>query len=216
MASAIARIRFMFLSFPLWAADIFAEVAAKLQIKFHVESAGDWVGAIGCDFLEANLAIHRDRVFHPRFDGVEADVLIADLAGLSDDLVCESAAQSFATKLRTQIEALHLANLRFERVQGDAACELVFVGGEQKPTFGRSVVSGETGQFFVEVLKAKAEAEGLRVLEEEFAGLDDLCCGLDLLNGKTFNHRGHGGHRGSWWNSSFGFHFLCDLGALCG
>src|ERR1700686_1782681 len=191
MASASARIRFMCLSFPLWAADILAEVAAKLQIKFHVESACDRVGAIGCDFLEANLAIHRDRIFHPRFDGVEADALIADLASLGDDLVCESAAQSFAAKLRTQVEALHLADLRFERVQGDAARELVFVGGEQKPAFGRSVGPGETGQFFVEVLKAEAEAEGLRVLEEQFPGLRDLNGGFGLSKVKTFNHRGH-------------------------
>src|ERR1700687_2581288 len=181
----------MFLSFPLWAADILAEVAAKLQIKFHVESAGDGVGAIGCDFLEANLAIHRDRIFHPRFDGVEADALIADPAGLCDDLVCESAAQSFAAKLRTQVEALHLADLRFERVQSDASGELVFAGCEQKPALGRSVVTGETGQFFVEVLKAKAEAEGLRVLQEEFPGLRDLDGGFGLSKIKTLNHRGH-------------------------
>ncbi len=46
--------------------------------------------------------------------------------------------------------------------------------GQQKAAFWRGVVAGEAGEFFVEVLKAEAEAEGLRVFEEEFAGLGDL------------------------------------------
>src|ERR1700741_4975423 len=111
--------------------DILAEVAPELQLQFHVKSAGDRVAAIRRDFLEANFAIHRNRVFHPRFDGVEADALIADLAGLSDDLVREGAAQSFASKLRPEGEPLNLADLRLERVRGDAARELAFVVCQQ-------------------------------------------------------------------------------------
>jgi hypothetical protein len=74
------------------AADILAEVAAKLQMKFHVQSACDGIGAIRCDFLEADFVVHRNRIFHHRFHGVEAHALIADLATLCDDLVRECAA----------------------------------------------------------------------------------------------------------------------------
>jgi hypothetical protein len=76
-------------------------------------------------------------------------------------------------------------------VQGNAARELVFVVCQQKAALGRSIVAGETGEFFVEVLKAEAEAEGLRVLEEKIAGLRDLNGGFGLRKVKTFNHRGH-------------------------
>jgi hypothetical protein len=37
-------------------------------------------------------------------------------------------------------------------------------------------------------LKAEAEAEGLRVFEEEFAGLGDMGWGFGLGKRKTLNH----------------------------
>ena len=111
----------------------------------------------------------------------------------------ERAAQSFAAKLRAQVEALHFADAGLKFVQGDAACELPFVRCQQKAAFGRSVVAGKAGEFLVEVLKAEAEAEGLRVFEEEFAGLGDLGRRFGLRRtSNALYHRGHRGHRGSF------------------
>jgi hypothetical protein len=74
------------------AADILAEVAAKLQMEFHVHCACDGIRAVRCDFLEADFVVHRNCIFHHRFHGVEAHALVADLATLCDDLVGECAA----------------------------------------------------------------------------------------------------------------------------
>ena len=57
-----------------------------------------------------------------------------------------------------------------ELVERNAARELIFVFGEQQAAFRGSVVAGEVGKFLVEVLKAEAETERLRILKEQFAG----------------------------------------------
>ena len=167
----------------------------------------------GGDLLETDSAVHRDRIFHDGFDGVEAHALVADLAGFGDDAVGQESAQSLAAELRAQIEALHLADLRFELVQSDAARELAFVFGEQQAAFGWSIVAGEFGEFLVEVLEAEAEAEGLRVFEEEFAGLGDLGRGFRLRERQTFHHRGT---QRKLEKHCVRLSFLCVLSVLCG
>jgi hypothetical protein len=47
-----------------------------------------------------------------------------------------------------------------------AGCELALVFREQQATLGRSIVARESSEFFIEVLEAEAEAEGLRVLQK--------------------------------------------------
>jgi hypothetical protein len=74
------------------AADIPGEAAAKLQMKFHVQCACDWIRAVRGDLLETDFVVHRNRIFHHRFHGVEAHALVADLATLCDDLLRECAA----------------------------------------------------------------------------------------------------------------------------
>jgi hypothetical protein len=74
---------------------------------------------------------------------------------------------------------------------------VAFVFGQQQATGGRSVVAGQIGEFLIEVLEAQAEAEGLGVFEEEFAGLGDLLRRFGLSKRKTFHHRGHRGTQGS-------------------
>ncbi len=86
--------------------------------------------------LETDFVVHRDRIFHHGFHGVEAHALVADLASLSDDLVRECAAQSFAAKLRAQIKALHFADARLKFVQGDAASKLPFVAASRRRPSG--------------------------------------------------------------------------------
>ena len=79
----------------------------------------------------------------------------------------------------------------------DTACELAFVFGQEQTDLrvARSRPA-RLGEFLVKVLKAQAEAEGLRVFEEELAGLSDLGWGFCLSECKTSYHRGHRGHRG--------------------
>ena len=93
-ASARIRIRTLFLSlfFNYRAADIAAQAGAKLQMKFHVQCACDWIRAVSGDLLETDFVVHRNRIFHHRFHGVEAHALVANLATLCDDLVRERAA----------------------------------------------------------------------------------------------------------------------------
>jgi hypothetical protein len=65
-------------------------------------------------------------------------------------------------------------------MQCDAAGELAFILGQQQAAFGRSIATWEIGEFSVEVLKSEAEAEGLGVFDEEFAGLGELGWGFCL------------------------------------
>ena len=178
--------------------------------------AGHGILAVRGDFAEAEFAVHRDRVFHDWFDGIEPHALVSDLAGFGDDAIRQSSAQAFAAKLRAQVEALHFTDTRIQFVEGDAARELAVVVGKEKAAIGRGVVSGEICKLFVEALKAEAESQGLRVFQEEFAGLGDLGRRLRLNKSKTLYHRGHRGHRGFLGNCMFCIHFLCVLRVLCG
>ena len=76
------------------------------------------------------------------------------------------APQPFAAKFRAQVQTLHLADAVFKFMQRNASGELAIVFGQQQPSLGRSVVAGKSGQFLIEILKAQAEAQGLRVLEK--------------------------------------------------
>ncbi len=116
--------------------------------------------------MEADSAVHDDRISHHGFDGVEADAIVADLARFGDDAIRQDAAQPLAAKLRAQVEALHLTDAQLEFVQSDAACEVSFTLGEEQAAFRWSIVTRKSGELLVEILEAQAEPEGLRVLEE--------------------------------------------------
>src|SRR5271167_2290865 len=154
---------------------------AGLQLQFHIHGSGDRIRTVGRDFLKTDFTVHRHRIFHYRFDGVEAHALVAHLAGFRNDAVRERTAQALATKRGTQVEALHFTDSGFEFMESNASGQLGFILCQQKAAVGRGVVAGEAIEFLVEVLKAEAEAEGLRVFEEEFAGFGDLRwrCRLD-------------------------------------
>jgi hypothetical protein len=51
-------------------------------------------------------------------------------------------------------------------MERNAAGELAFIFHQQQAALRRSVVTRKSGKFLVEVLKAEAEAQGLRVLQE--------------------------------------------------
>src|SRR5271168_555979 len=138
------------------------------HIQFHIQGSLHRVWAVGSDLFETQVAIHGDGILHHRFDGVEANALVADLTGLGDDALRQRAPQPLAAKLWTQKKPLHFANARVQLMQRNAACELTVTLYEQQAALWWSVVAGESGKFLVEVLKAEAEAQGLRVLEKQF------------------------------------------------
>ena len=145
-----------------------------LQLQLHVHRALDRIRAIRRDLFETQSPIHRHRVLHDRFDGIQAHVFIADGAGFGNHRFCQSSPQALATKLLPEIETLHLTDRAFQFVQCDATGQLSFELSQQQPTIGRSVIAGECGQLLVEPLEAQAEAERLRIFEEKFAGLGDV------------------------------------------
>jgi hypothetical protein len=134
--------------------------------------------------------------------------MIPDLASLTHEALGEGEANPFATKFRTKVETFHLADFGIKFMKRDAACELAFVFGEQKSALGRSIVTGKFGEFPVEVLETKAEAEGLGILQEEFAGLGEVSWGRSVSKRQSLYHRGHGGHR---VRLMIAFQFSCSL-----
>jgi hypothetical protein len=72
-------------------------------------------------------------------------------------------------------------------VKRDTTRQLAFVLRQQQPPFRMSVVTGQAGDFLVEILKTQAEAEGLRVFEEEFASQSDLGGRFGLRERKIFH-----------------------------
>ncbi len=97
-----------------------------------------------------------------------------DAAGFGNHRFRQNASQAPAAKLRAEIEPLHFADSRLQSMQRHATCQLAPIRREQQPAVGRSVISGEAGEFLVETLKAQTEAERLCVLQKEFAGLFNL------------------------------------------
>jgi hypothetical protein len=60
-------------------------------------------------------------------------------------------------------------------VQSHASSQFAFIQSEQQAAIGWRIVTWKSGQFLIEILEAQAEAERLRIFEEKFAGLRDLC-----------------------------------------
>ncbi len=67
-------------------------------------------------------------------------------------------------------------------MQRHTSCELCLVIREQQSARGRHVISRKFGQFLIEVLEAKTEAERFGILEEKLTRLDDLAGRLSLRN----------------------------------
>src|SRR5207302_6428363 len=140
---------------------------------------------------------HRNRVFHYRFDRVQAHALVANGTSFGNDLFRQRSAQPLAPKLRAQVKALHLTNLRLQAMQGYASGKSAVVLCEQQTAIGRGVVSRKADEFLIETLEAQAEAKRLCVFEKELACLSDVVCRFYLHQGKTSNHRVRGGRRGN-------------------
>src|SRR4051794_33335365 len=152
-----------------------------LKLQFHVEHTLHRVGAIRFDLAEAQAAVHFHGLFHAGCDGIEANAIVADAAGLGEDLVRKHAAYAFSPELRTHVESLHLADIAFQFVQCTTSGQATIDFGQKQTAIWRRVAAGQSRQFLVEALETQAEAEGLRILEKEFASLRDLrwrCCQL--------------------------------------
>src|SRR5579863_2268902 len=92
--------------------DSRSQLTIELQSQFqlHIDRARHRVRTVRSDFLESQLAIHGNRIFHHRLHGVKAHALVADLAGLVDNSLSQSASHAFATKLWPQEKPLHFAD----------------------------------------------------------------------------------------------------------
>src|SRR5690242_2791850 len=99
------------------------------------------------------------------------------MLGLGDETIDQHTPESAATKLRTNIEPLHLAHARLQRPERDASRGLVVIAREQKTALWRGVHRGEIGQLLGETLKAEIDVEGGSVLLEQTPGLLDLAGG---------------------------------------
>ena len=137
-----------------------------LQLQLHIHRTRYWISPVLSDFFESQLAVHCDRIFHHRFDSVKAHAPIANLAGFFDDVLSYRVAQPFAAKPASQIQPLHLADSKIQLVKRDASYKFPFVFYKQQAAVGRSVLSRKLGEFLIEILKTKTEAEGLGVLKE--------------------------------------------------
>jgi hypothetical protein len=70
-------------------------------------------------------------------------------------------------------------------VERDASRQLAFIFCQQQAAMGRCIVARKPGEFLIEVLEAKAEAERFCVLEEKVASLRDLSIRFRLRNPET-------------------------------
>ena len=75
--------------------------------------------------------------------------------------------QSLATRLRSHVQALHLAAVGVERPQRDAAERLRSVPREQQAPGGRRVLARQPGQFGVEILKPQVDTQAGGVFAKE-------------------------------------------------
>lgn len=136
----------------------------RSQLEFQVNRARDWVGAIGSDLLESQLAVNLHGGLHHWLDGIKTHPLVSGKGSFGDDRFRESAAEPFASKFWTEVKALHFADILVEPVQRDATCEPAIILRQQQAAVGWRVVAGQRRQFLVKTLEAQVEVEGLRVL----------------------------------------------------
>ena len=108
---------------------------------------------------------------------------VAQVTRFGDHALGQRPAQASASELRTHIQPLHLADAAFEPVQHNAPYQLSLVLRQQQPSLGRSVAPRQSRELLIEVLKAKTEAERMRVFEKQ------LPRPLDLL--RAFGLRQH-------------------------
>jgi hypothetical protein len=160
-------------------------IAFFSQLQFHVDRALDRICTVGRNLIESQPAIHRYRIFHDGFDGIQTHAPVADVASLGDDRFRQSMAQALTAKLRAKIKALHFAGIRFQLVQRHASRQLAFIFCHQQAAIRRGIATGKSGEFLVEVLEAKAEAERFSVLEEKLSRLRDLSMRFRLHNRET-------------------------------
>lgn len=167
------------------ALDLPLERHRRLQIQLHVQRPRNRVGAIGFNLGESEAAIQRHGVGHDWLDGVESHFPVSDCPSFGDQGFRQRAPCASTAKLWTKIEALHLANSRFQFVQRHTACQCAAIFRDQQPAFRRRIISRKAGKFLIETLKAQAEAERVCILEEKLACLSDLGRRLRLVESES-------------------------------
>src|SRR5581483_536701 len=127
------------------------------QQQFHVERAFNRVGTIRRDLAKPQLSVYRDRLAHPVLNRVEAQASVPDFPRFRDDALGQDSAQPLASKLRANVQPLHLTDVPIEGMQSHASGRLTLCGREQQTTLRRSVVARQPRELPVEALKAEAK-----------------------------------------------------------
>jgi MazG family protein len=123
--------------------------------------------------MEADGAVECDRFRHAR-ERVEADARVPAGARFRDEGGGEAPPEAGAARLRTDVEALGLADVGTEGPQRRAAHRTAAVAGEQQPASRRGVVARKAGQLGLEALEAEVDAERVRVLAEQRPDLGQI------------------------------------------
>src|SRR2546430_15287578 len=100
-----------------------ARMAAISKFQLHVHSPLDRIRTIGRDLGKSQVPIQCYCVLHDRLNRIEAHATISDCAGFPDDSFSQSAPSTLPSKLRTQIQAFHLADMTLKLMQRDASGE---------------------------------------------------------------------------------------------
>src|SRR3569832_1114501 len=114
------------------------------ELQFEIDDARRGAGVVGRDRLEAEAAIERLSRVHVR-QGVEPHGPRARSPGLFDQNLNQPPPQALALCAGAYIEALHLAQIHADRLQGDAAYRLAVRAPRQVQGAARRGI--DAGQF---------------------------------------------------------------------
>src|SRR6185437_10103788 len=160
------------------------------QRSLHVQSALNRIFPVRRNFVKAELSVQSHCIAHHRLNCVEAQSFVTDLSRICNRALRQNSAQSFAAELRAYVKTLHLADLLIQFVKSHTARRLRLARCQQQASAWRSVVSRQFREFFFKALEAKAEVQGIRVLQKQFADGADLRRRLCLAKFK-FRSRYH-------------------------
>ena len=157
---------------------------SHLQLQLHVHRPGDRIGAIRRDLPKPQLAVHLDRIFHDGLNCIEPHALITNLSSFRNDGFRQYAAETLSPKCWTEVKPFHLADAILPFVQSYASRQQFSIFGQEQTPVRWSVMAGKPGKFLLKILEAEVHAQRLRVFQEKFPCLRDLCGRLRLRKGK--------------------------------
>jgi len=124
--------------------------------------------------METQTAIHSDGILHDWFDSIKTHAAIADPASFGNEMFSNGTAQASTPECGNKVEALHFADVGFEFAERDAAGELTLEFRQEQPAARRGVLSGQCGEFLIEILETQTEPERVGIIKEELPDARNL------------------------------------------